>query len=470
MRFMHSTILFMLFYTVLSISNFAIGQSKKSDNKSQQKDKAAQNLLVTTEFDAPENIDPKKKYPLAIFLASDKSTLEEGKFWRKMLKSEEFPALILRINLRDWSLLTPDRINAEIAKIAKDNKIKFDPKKYVIITDPDTGYILPTLIDSFKNLAGAVFVSTPPLEISKKDGFRIWLPKDKKWPVAIWSVCGTKKELPAGNLVTWRKVKSYAPEKSSVTIDARVGQGDGNLQPSQGIADWFGAIADGKKPKVGTDFQAELEKKKFAKASKKLNNIFALTDSKTGNVKKNKKQGPFKASIICPKGWKRVEKREQVYNPYGAKADEYGKPIKTGQTKYGEFYLTPDKNKPVFARVRFRRWNSSAKSLLDEYAKATMRKLGAITIPLKQWKTGDWTYKSCIILAYVRGRWYRWFTILAAKDGTKENPAAPVVVMMDACMKVGKDLKTKDREPKVKEMVEAIKAITDSMKLDYIGR
>ena len=470
MRFLHYAIFFVLLSTVFCANNFAIGQDAKTKTRANSDAKKSKQFNFTAELDLPEDIEADKKYPLAIFFASPKSTLEEDKFWRKMLRSINFPALIIRSSDRDWSNFTQEKLDAQIAKFAKRAKIKFDRKKYVLISDKETGYIFPKWIDNYKDLAGAVFVSTIPLEISKKLGLQIWLPKNKKWPVAIWSVCGTKKQLPASNLITWRKFASFAPKNSSVTVDARIGQGGDNLLPSQDIVDWFRAIANGKKPAKGTDYQAALEKKKFAKAAKKLDNIFALTAADTGNKMITKKQGPLKASIVKPLGWKRLEKREQVYNPYNLKADEYGKPIKTGQTDYAEFYLTPDETKPIFARVRFRRWNSSAAGLLDEYAKATQKKTGAITIPYKQWKSGDWTYKSCVVVLYHNGRWYRWFTLLAAKDGTKENPIAPIIVIMDACIKMNSDRKTVDREPKIKTMIKAIKALTDSMKVEYVGK
>jgi hypothetical protein len=413
---------------------------------------ATQPVKLKATWYPPRKIVKDVKNPLAVLLASPKFPVTNNDYWVQALWRLNFCTLVLQSETPDWSNVRVDHAMKEIVRCPQ--RVNIDPKRVLLVADKTTGGLAIRWMDGYPGLAGVVLISTPPVERTAH-GLTLWTPRKETWGVPIWTVVGTNPTGAAGVLGMWRKLAGKAPANASLTIDTRLGRGGGFLLPDEAIENWLETIAADKRPASGPDRQAEEQKKQYISIAEALRKqmVDSAAAAAPSSEQATKKDGPFTITVSIPDGWRRIEKRERAYNPDSRQTDSLGKPIKTGQNPFAEIYLSPQLKRPFFVRVCAAKWDQNAAKLLNRYDRGLLR-IGCLSVPLVQWRQDKWAYRVSSILMSVGGKWHRWLTLSAARDGTKNDPVAPLILMMDASDK-----------PDLPAMATAMKRLCKSVKV-----
>ncbi|MCD4823195.1 MAG: hypothetical protein K8S55_01195 [Phycisphaerae bacterium] len=462
---------YILLSLILVVTVVAQAQEKKRDKKKPTNPSLADEMrrkaarpLAAVKFRAtwypPAEIPKNKTVPLAVILASKKFPATNDDYWVKTLWKRNFGTVVLELESGEWSNVRVHQVLAELLRCPA--SIPADKNRLLLIADNTSAPVALRMIQGIsKRLAGAVLISVIPVEITRS-GRALWSPGRAGWSVPIWAIAGMRPNGNANVLNMWRKLGSVAPAGSSLTIDTRIGRAGGFLLPDETISNWLTTIAAGKKPATGPDRQAQAEIKTytaFAKALRKTYKAAAnapAVQSRNENISKT--DGPFVISLQPPDNWKRHPSAEKVYNPKNRPVDAEGKSIRIGRTYYAEVYIAPEvRTKPFYAKIRAAKFSGTAAGLLDDFTRRIGRG-GYFAVPLLRWSEGRWTYEVYSILLMWKGKWHRWMTLVAAGPGSKQAPAAPLIMVMDA-----------SGQPNAAQMTAIMKQLVNTTKVRWLG-
>jgi hypothetical protein len=333
-------------------------------------------------------------------------------------------------------------------KACRDNGL--DGGKLLLVATPKAGPAALAIINrNHARLAGAVLISVRPLEISLEaslEQFDVgqWSPRGDAWKLPIWVTVGTNVKDAAKTLLLWRQVAAVAPAESCMTIDTRMGEGEGLNVPGKAIGGWLDDIAAGKQPVPGPDEQVARERMVFESRAKELVNILANVEPSPAAAEQIKRQGSMEVSVVPPDGWKRDARGELNYH-------EEASP-------YVQIYLTPLEEGPLFARIVGVESDGNADDVLDGYMRRLAEK-GHLIVNYHRRTSGPVAYQVCSILWPGREKWHRWLMVAAAKGGSRQSPAAPLVLVMDSSGKAD-----------LNNMAPAAKQLVRSARVLWLGR
>jgi hypothetical protein len=367
--------------------------------------------------------------PLVVVMASEDFPASPKDYWVRTPWRIGCGTVVLRAEDNRWDNVRSIQVMREVARCPK--AIPADPDRLVLVADNETGLLAMRVMDGYADrIAGAVFLSVLPLQMNP-DGPSLWTPRKELWAIPLWVVAGTRPDEAGPILEKWRVLSASAPPNASVTVDARIGRGRGHLLPGEAFDDWLGTLAAGQRPQPGPDPQADAERKQFSPLADGLREAVENTPAAPAGQEYLKEEGPFRLRLVAPKDWLRDEEGERPYNPRGTTIDSQGRSLPGVKNPYAELYVTPKPRGPFFARLCAARWSRTGAELLDDYTRR-LRVKGYLPVILHRWQTGPWTCQVATVQMIWKNDWHRWLVLSAARDASAENPASPLVMVMDA--------------------------------------
>lgn len=395
----------------------------------QQLARDAKPVELTGTWYPPAKTSASQRCPLVVVLASKDFPTEPKDYWVRTPWSKGCATVVLRAGQGRWSAVRSTQVIRQVARCPK--TIPADLNRLVLVADAETGPLAMRVLDGYTDrIAGAVFLSVLPIQMNP-DGPSLWTPRKPIWAIPLWAVAGTRPQDAAAMLEQWRKLAASAPPSASITIDARLGRGKGHLLPGEAFEDWLASLASGQRPSPGPDPQARAEQKQFAPLAESLRQAVETAPPAEPGQELLKEEGPFRLHLQAPKDWLRDEEGERPYNPRGTTVDSQGRSLPGVKNPYAELYVTPQPRGPFFARLCGARWNSTGAKLLDDYNRRLRRK-GYLPVVLQRWQQDGWTCEVATVQMIWKDAWHRWVVLSAARDASKNNPAAPLVMVMDA--------------------------------------
>ena len=381
-----------------------------------------------------------KVHPTAALLTSTEAPADYAEGLEKLIAARGFHVITITNSPEGWQTTSGEEIVSLIDKAAK--KV-ITSRRFLLVAMRHGGAVAMEVIDgSCERLLGAVLISVVPVSRTP-EGIDLWAPRGKAWGLSIWAVVGTNTADAAQTLLMWRRIASVAPAEALLTVDTRLGKGAGEIQPDDAIARWLDDLAVGGKPRLGRDRQVENERKLFGPFVEALEDAMKDVPAAKPGRQFSKRERPMEIGIVAPEGWMRYEHGERAF-----KAEE---------SPYVQIYLTPAAKGPLFARAIAAEWSGTAAALLDDYNSRLAHK-GFLVIRYKQWKVGDKVMEMSSILWPTRDRWHRWLVLACAGPGRKAEPAAPLLLVMDASAK-----------PNTAAMAAAAERMMGSIRLRWIG-
>ncbi len=436
---------------VLAWSGVALAETSNSGAITKEQNAEPARPVLDATWYGPKQVPKTHKTPTAVILASKDFPVTSKDYWIPTLWQLNFSTLVLKCPGDKWNDISVSQIHAQLARCPK--SVPAELGRVLLVCDQASAGLAMRFMDGYpQEMIGIVLISVTPVELTSK-GLSLWSPRTECWSVPIWAVVGTRPKDAAKVLEMWRKLESFVPAEASLTIDTRIGRGNGYLLPDESIITWLQSAGAGQKPKPGPDRQAQAEQTRFALTADSIADAMQQKQSiaQPGPVA-FKNEGPFSISVVMPKGWLRDSAAERRYNPLGLAADKEGLPLGGQKNPYSEIYITPKKQGLLFARVYAMEWTKTSAELLADYHKKLARK-GYSQIPLKSWQQNDWTYEIYSIMQPWQGKWSRWLILAAARGGSPSNPAGAMAIVMDA-----------SENPSAATMAGALQRICESVK------
>jgi hypothetical protein len=319
----------------------------------------------------------------------------------------------------------------------------FDPNRVVVIAGPKGIGAALELLDRFGDrIDGAILISAAPVQRTD-EAIQVWKPSKEAWKVPIWVTVGSSVKDAAQTLLMWRQVAAGAPKDACLTIDVRLDEAAGYVNPDPQIGKWFDAVAAGKTPAVGPDRQAEAERKTYGKPADELLDAFKNMPAAEPGAAVTKREPPVEVRAVAPKDWTRQERAERPY--------------KTEDSPYVQLYLSSGRDSPLFARVCGAKWTGKAADLLADYDRRLAER-GFLVVRYHQGDLGPKAYAISSILWPTKDKWHRWLVVSVAGDGSADSPAAPLVMVLDATKK-----------PDTRAMAVAARLLAETAAVRWVG-
>jgi len=422
---------------------WAVVSAVAADKPKSQPAKTAK-IKFTTSVDMPEGWDG-KKHPAACVMGRKDELARMRRDLKAVLLKQHFA--VVWMTVEKAKPVVPVS-NKQVSKLV-DGMLASRPMsqsktgQFLLIASQKCGSAAIEILERHPyHLTGAVFISVLPVR-RDEDELHQWRPSVKAWKVPMWVTVGTRPGNAAQLLVNWRQVAAETPKDASLTIDTQVGEGSGYIEPAGELASWLAAIAVGRKPKCVPDQQSIDERRVYRKFVAQM--VAALKDApplKDG-VEHTKRGGPVEIHFTAPAGWRRDEKGERKYNQ--------------STSPYVQVYVTPMLRGPLFARACAAEWKSDGIALLDSYDKRLAKK-GCLVIRYKQWRARGLGFEISSVLWPSRRKWHRWLVLSSAGAGSKDKPAVPMVLVLDA-----------SASPNVKVMAAAMKQMMSGATAKWHG-
>ena len=107
----------------------------------------------------------------------------------------------------------------------------FDPNRVVVIAGPKGIGAALELLDRFGDrIDGAILISAAPVQRTD-EAIQVWKPSKEAWKVPIWVTVGSSVKDAAQTLLMWRQVAAGAPKDACLTIDVRLDEAAGYVNP-----------------------------------------------------------------------------------------------------------------------------------------------------------------------------------------------------------------------------------------------
>jgi hypothetical protein len=377
----------------------------------------------------PRQRKPNTQHPVALVLASGDLPAGEKEYWVLTPWRANYCTLVLKAaEDEQWSGARVKQVLDFID--SPPESIPADPKRILVVADEQTAPLAMRILDGYpERLIGMVLISAQPIE-RVAGGVQLWSPRKETRDVPLWVVIGTKPPKAAAVLQMWRKFRSRAPREANITLDTRPDQPLADaLEPDETFVKWLGALAEGKAPEPGPDRQAAREKKAYGNFARLIRSKMIEGPASPPGERETKRQGPLLLATTPPVGWRRFKEIERTFNPRLARnaalADQTAK-----DSPYVEMYFSPEPQSPFFAYVYGSPWENGGEDLLADYRGRLSRK-GYLPVRLESWEDGQWTWEVLSILQVNQDEWHRWVVLCGSRDASEDNPASPMVMVMD---------------------------------------